>query len=89
MRLSTLTILATFWAGFSSLSHPCDAQNNLQEELAKLDAELDAIFENEADSTSLFALIDELLKPALKQSQLQLRFGYSSRVTSAGRDFWY
>ncbi|WP_422359015.1 hypothetical protein [Reichenbachiella sp.] len=74
-------------AGLLSLSHSCDAQNDLQEELAKLDAELDAIFENEADSASLFALIDELLKPAPKQSQLQLRFGYSSRVTSAGRDF--
>lgn len=87
MHLRTLTIFATFWAGFLSLPFPCIAQNNLQEELAQLDAELDAIFENEADSASLFALIDELLKPTPKRSQLQFRIGYSSRVTSAGRDF--
>ncbi|MEP3388879.1 MAG: hypothetical protein ABJO02_11865 [Reichenbachiella sp.] len=87
MRLCTLTILSTCLVGLFSLSIPCYAQNELKEELAKLDAELDAIFENEADSASLFALIDELLKPTPKQSQLQVRMGYSSRVTSAGRDF--
>ncbi|WP_420581704.1 hypothetical protein [Reichenbachiella sp.] len=87
MRLSTLTITATFFVGLLIISATCKAQNDLQEELAKLDAELDAIFENEADSASLFALIDELLKPASKQSQLQFKIGYSSRVTSAGRDF--
>ena len=59
----------------------------MQEELAELNAELDAIFENETDSTSLFALLDELLKPEPKQSQLQFRIAYSNRVTSAGRDF--
>lgn len=66
------------------------AQELRQEELDELDAlnaELDAIFANEADSSSLFSLIDELLKPQPKISQLQLRVGYSSRVTSAGRDF--
>lgn len=73
--------------GLLSQSQNCHAQDNLKEELAALDAELDAIFVNETDSASLFALIDELLKPAPRLSQLQLRFGYSSRVTSAGRDF--
>lgn len=87
MHLSTLTILATFSVGLLSLSLPCAAQSDLHEELSKLDAQLDAIFENEADSASLFALIDQLLKPEARSSQLQFRFGYSSRVTSAGRDF--
>lgn len=87
MQHSTLTILIAFTAGILFLSQPCIAQNELIDELAQLDAELDAIFENEADSASLFALIDELLKPDQKISQLQFRFGYSSRVTSAGRDF--
>ncbi|MEP2023577.1 MAG: hypothetical protein ABJH98_07210 [Reichenbachiella sp.] len=87
MRLSTLTIFTALLAGLIGLSKPCYAQNELKNELAELDAELDAIFKNESDSASLFALIDELLKPAPKQSQVQFRFGYSSRVTSAGRDF--
>ncbi|SMD31927.1 hypothetical protein SAMN04488029_0265 [Reichenbachiella faecimaris] len=77
----------TLWAGLFGLPFQTYAQTQLQDELAVLDAELDAIFENESDSTSLFALIDELLKPEPKQSQIQMRFGYSSRVTSAGRDF--
>lgn len=87
MQPFTLTIFSTLVLGLLSLSKICYAQTDLKQELAALDAELDAIFENEADSASLFALIDELLKPESRESQLQLRFGYSSRVTSAGRDF--
>ncbi|MEO9967038.1 MAG: hypothetical protein ABJF11_14665 [Reichenbachiella sp.] len=62
-------------------------QDTLQDELDALNAELDSIFANEADSASLFSLIDELLKPQPRQSEVQFRIGYSSRVTSAGRDF--
>jgi hypothetical protein len=60
---------------------------SLEQELAELDAELDAIFANESDSTSLLALLDALINADQNYSEIQFRMGYSSRVTSAGRDF--
>lgn len=87
MHLFTLTIFSTFMVWLSAIPMKTFAQTGLQDELAALNAELDSIFANEADSSSLFSLIDELLKPQPKHSEMQFRFGYSSRVTSAGRDF--
>lgn len=87
MQRITLTIFFASLAWLISMPQNACAQTELQNELDLLNAELDSIFANEGDSASLFALIDELLKPQPKPSVLQFRFGYSSRVTSAGRDF--
>ncbi|MEO9802131.1 MAG: hypothetical protein ABJF04_02735 [Reichenbachiella sp.] len=87
MHLFTLTIFSTVLVWLLAMPIKSIAQTNLQEELDALNAELDSIFANQADSSSLFSLIDELLKPQPRQSEIQFRFGYSSRVTSAGRDF--
>lgn len=87
MQRFTLTIYIAALAWLSAMPQDTSAQSELQDELDLLNAELDSIFANESDSASLFALIDDLLKPQPKQSVLQFRLGYSSRVTSAGRDF--
>lgn len=50
-------------------------------------AELDAILSDSGDSLGIFQLLDSLLAISETPSQLSLRLGYSSRVTSAGRDF--
>lgn len=63
------------------------AQSSDSTELANLSAELDELFANEADSLSLFSLIDSLLAVSSSQNGLSVRLGYSSRVTTAGRDF--
>lgn len=63
------------------------AQSSDSTELANLSAELDELFANEADSLSLFSLIDSLLAVSSNQNGLSVRLGYSSRVTTAGRDF--
>jgi hypothetical protein len=80
--LFTLLILA-----LPGISLPALAQNEDSLALAELSAELDALFANEADSLSLMALVDSLLKADSPQSYLSFRVGYSSRVTSAGRTF--
>lgn len=63
------------------------AQSSDSTELANLSAELDELFANEADSLSLFFLIDSLIAVSSSQNGLSVRLGYSSRVTTAGRDF--
>ncbi len=63
------------------------AQNSDSTELANLSAELDALFSDEADSLSLFTLIDSLLSVPIHKHQISVRVGYSNRVTTAGRDF--
>jgi len=63
------------------------AQKNAKKELEQLNAELDAIFADEDDSLSLIFLIDQMLSVQQIYSEVQFRMGYSSRVTSAGRDF--
>lgn len=60
------------------------AQDNLDEELAKLESALD-----ELDSASLLFILDSLIKLEEArdyQSFLTLRAGYMSQVVSAGRD---
>lgn len=86
MKTSTLTILISIFCLFF-FHQSTKAQNSDSTELANLSAELDALFANEEDSLSLFALIDSLLTIPTTKNSLSLRVGYSSRVTSAGRDF--
>lgn len=86
MRQSTLL----FWVSLVlsiGLFSPVYGQEDLQAELDALDQELDAIFGNESDSLSLMSLVDSLVNMDADYSELQFRLGYSSRVTSAGRDF--
>ena len=69
------------------VAHDTYAQKSLEEQLSDLDAELDAIFANKSDSISLTSLLNQLLETSPKYSELQLGLAYSSRVTSAGREF--
>ncbi|MFY0626677.1 MAG: hypothetical protein JXR07_10290 [Reichenbachiella sp.] len=85
MKQSTLILLFSIFLIGNTES--CFSQDSLRLELDALNAELDAIFANESDSLSLMALIDNLVNMEPDYSELQLRIGYSSRVTSAGRDF--
>ncbi len=84
MRISALTFL---FLGFLVNPFLASAQDSLQDELDALNAELDAIFANESDSLSLLALMDSILAIPSYNHEFQLRLAYSSRVTSAGRDF--
>lgn len=82
MPIKKLYIVATLL-----LSTTFSYAQDLQQELDELDKELDAIFADEDDSLSLISLIDEILSIDNNYSEIQFRVGYSSRVTSAGRDF--
>lgn len=57
------------------------AMPNYEDELAKLEAEL--------ESEDLFGLVDSILNldPIKPPSELNIRLGYSSNVTNGGRDF--
>ena len=84
MKFLALTFLLL---GFIVNPFSAWAQDELQAELDALNAELDAIFANEEDSISLVSLMDSILSLPQYNNEIQVRIAYSSRVTSAGRDF--
>lgn len=76
-------------SAFCALNASAQQVDSLEmlDELAELEAELDALFADEVDSASIMGLISQMMKTDTRYSELQVRLGYSSRVTSAGRDF--
>lgn len=82
LTCSILILVAT-----AQYLHAQDDNNELEASLDDLSAELDALFADSDDSLSLLFLIDSILTLDDKNTQLSVRLGYSSRVTSAGRDF--
>lgn len=73
-------------AGLAFLSLPLHAQENVGKE-ADGSAWDSLMLFDELDSLSIFRLIDSVLTAHEKYSALNVRMSYTSRVTSAGRDF--
>jgi hypothetical protein len=66
-------------------SQEIDNYDSLLADYAALDSLLLAELEN--DSSSLLSILEDILDESYIKSQLSIRFGYTSNITNAGRNF--